>query len=580
MSELIVAIDRLKTNEAQWDAFNAPGHCVVLAPPGSGKTDLLTTKLAAELAKVRGPRGAACITMTNEAASQLRRRLERLGVGYRPNLFIGTVHSFALHRIVNLFGPLTGLAGVAGRRLATSAERRNIFEEIAYEFGYERFEFPQVSITVERARQRLDLSGSIALGGDRIAAVGSSIQERLANDGLVDFMDLVRFAVEIVEGHAWVRQALAAAFPLVYVDEYQDLPPGLDRLVRQWALPPDNDATLFAVGDPDQSIFAFSGAHPELLMRLAAEPNVLPVRLHTNYRSGQFIIDSASSALGLEYSIVGEREGGTVRVHPAPGGELAQAEAARDLVVGILGSGTPHEQVAVIAAWAQDRDRVAEALRAVGVPVFARVDGAWRSTQVTSLVEMTAARISQGTAAGVDIPEVLSRFANVLRSTSDSHRTLSSIVVAMRDSTGSEPASAFLERLAATGLERAVSVSRGEDYLEFQAMRAWLTANRNFTTADLGALARSPGCVMATTIHSAKGLEFDAVVIVGADSAAIDGFSAAEADVAEARRKFYVALTRARHEVHLIYTDSRTSAKGKPYDVGPSALISRLLVTN
>lgn len=580
MSELVDAIDRLRTNEAQWEAFNVPGHCVVLAPPGSGKTDLLTTKLAAELSKARGPRGAACITMTNEAAGQLRRRLERLGVGYRPNLFIGTVHSFALHRIVNLFGPLTSRAGVAGRRLATAAERRNIFEEAAYEFGYERFDFSQVGITVERARQRLDLSGSIALGGDRIAAVGSFIQERLAKSGLVDFLDLVRFAVEIVEDHGWVCRALAAAFPLVYVDEYQDLPPGLDRLVRQWALPPDNDATLFAVGDPDQSIFAFSGAHPELLMRLAAEPNVVSVRLRRNYRSGQFIIDSASSALGLDYSVVGEREGGTVRVHPAPGGELAQAEAARELVVDILATGTRPEQVAVIAAWAQDRDRVAEALRAAGVPVFARVDGAWRSTQVTSLIEITAAWISQGAAAGVDLPELLSRFSDLLRSAADSHRMLSSIVVAIRDSNGAEPASAFVDRLSGTGFGPVVSVSRGEDHLEFQAMQSWLTANRNFTTADLGALARSPGCVMATTIHSAKGLEFDAVVIVGADSAAIDGFSAAEADVAEAQRKFYVALTRARHQVHLIYTDSRTSAKGKPYDVGPSALLSRLLVTD
>lgn len=579
MSKLSEAIEKLQTNDAQWDAFNESGHCVVLAPPGSGKTSLLTTKLAAELAKNRGPRGAVCITMTNEAAGELRRRLERLGVGNRPNLFTGTVHSFALHRIVNLLGPLTGHSGITGRRLATGAERRNIFEHAAYEHGYERDEFSQVSTTVERARQRLDLSGSVALGGDRIAAVGLTIQKNLAASGLVDFLDLVRYAVEIVEENDWVRRALASAFPLVYVDEYQDLAPGLDRLVRQWALAADTDATLFAVGDPDQSIFAFSGAHPELLRSLAAEPTVTKIRLLRNYRSGQFIIDSALAALELDYSVEGEREGGIVRVHFAPGGEVAQARAASTLVQELLQSGTAPEQIAVIAAWGQDRDRVAAALRDAGVPVFARADDRWRATQATTLIEKTAAWVSQRDSSGTDLPTLLSEYAAVFRSVTDPHRSLAEVVVATRNSDETEPAGTFVDRLLGTGLERAILASRGEDHLEVESMRAWLASNDEFTTAELGALARSPGRVMATTIHSSKGLEFDAVVIVGADSAAIDGFSQAESDVAESRRKFYVAVTRARHEVRLVYTDMRTSSKGNSYPVRPSAVISRLLVT-
>ena len=580
MSRLDDAVERLKTNDAQWEAFTQPGHCVVLAPPGSGKTNLLTTRLAAELAKSRGPRGAACITMTNEAAGELRRRLERLGVGRRPNLFVGTVHSFALHRIVNLFGPLTGHLDVAQRRLASGAERRRIFEEAAYEFGYERDEFSQVSMTVERARQRLDLSGSIALGGDRIAAVGLAVQEKLSANGLVDFLDLVRFAVEIVEQNGWVRLALASAFPLVYVDEYQDLAPGLDRLVRQWALPADTDATLFAVGDPDQSIFAFSGAHPELLLSLADEPSVTTVRLLRNYRSGQFIIDSASTALGLDYSVAGEHDGGVVRVHFAPGGEVAQAKMASELVVELLETGTAPEQIAVISAWGQDRDRVASALRDVGVPVFARGDGAWRATQMTALIEKTAAWISQGNRSGAGLPELLTAYAGFMRQKTDSHRALAEVVAAVREIDGLEAGAVLVDRLLSGGVGRVLRSSDGEDRLETESMQSWLADNPNFTVADLGALARSPGRVMVTTIHSAKGLEFDAVVIAGADSAAIDGFSQAEAEIAEARRKFYVAVTRARHEVRLVYTDTRTSAKGNTYRVGPSVLISRLLLTD
>ena len=102
MSALSEAIAELGTNDRQWEAFQTEGHCAVLAPPGSGKTKLLTTKLAHALVHdvVRAPRGAACITMTNEAALELRRRMRKLGVRQRPNFFVGTVHAFALSRII------------------------------------------------------------------------------------------------------------------------------------------------------------------------------------------------------------------------------------------------------------------------------------------------------------------------------------------------------------------------------------------------------------------------------------------------------------------------------------------------
>src|SRR5829696_2253437 len=102
MNALSKAIEELAQNESQREAFNTDGDCVVLAPPGSGKTKLLTTKLASSLSsgRMHPPRGAACITMTNEAALELRRRLRGLGINAVPNLFIGTVHSFALACVV------------------------------------------------------------------------------------------------------------------------------------------------------------------------------------------------------------------------------------------------------------------------------------------------------------------------------------------------------------------------------------------------------------------------------------------------------------------------------------------------
>jgi DNA helicase-2/ATP-dependent DNA helicase PcrA len=320
MNALSEAIEELEGNDRQWDAFMADGHCAVLAPPGSGKTKLLTTKLAQTLAgdAVRRPRGAACVTMTNEAALQLRTRVRALGVPRRPNLFIGTVHGFALRRIIAPFAAPAGQEALAACRLASEQESREAFDAAFARSQFRPYERPEVKLTTQKARQRLDLSGNGLLGGQRIADFALDLQAELAARGVYDFIDLVRLAVDLVEQHEWVARALAASFPLIYVDEYQDLAPGLDRIVRGVALRADLDSVLFAVGDPDQAIYAFSGAHPRLLTSLAGEPGVTAVALERNYRCGQAIIDVSLRALGETRTVRGERDGGSVEGPPDP----------------------------------------------------------------------------------------------------------------------------------------------------------------------------------------------------------------------------------------------------------------------
>src|SRR6266516_6668584 len=115
MSRLTTAIADLQENERQWKAFTTTGHCAVLAPPGSGKTKLLTTRMAYDLVSeaIPPPQGAACITMTNEAAGELRRRLGALGVLPRANVFVGTVHAFALSSIVGPYAQAAGRPAIA-----------------------------------------------------------------------------------------------------------------------------------------------------------------------------------------------------------------------------------------------------------------------------------------------------------------------------------------------------------------------------------------------------------------------------------------------------------------------------------
>src|SRR4051812_3952254 len=120
MTALARTREELRTNPRQWEAFVRPGDTLVVAPPGSGKTKLLTAKLAQDfLTELPAPYGAACITYSNSAAEELDLRLQTLAVDRRSNLFVGTVHGFALHAVIGPYAPLVGREDVVGARIAT-----------------------------------------------------------------------------------------------------------------------------------------------------------------------------------------------------------------------------------------------------------------------------------------------------------------------------------------------------------------------------------------------------------------------------------------------------------------------------
>ncbi len=581
MGSLTATIDELKGNARQWEAFTTSGHCAVLAPPGSGKTKLLTTKMAFDFSAnvVKAPRGAACITMTNEAALELRRRLRELGVSRRPNLFIGTVHSFALSCIV---GPLALPAtreDLVGCRVASHVERADAFSAVFQDSNFRPDEREEIRSTMNKARQLLDLSGNRLLGGAPVADIAVAYQRELAEKGLYDFHDLVRHAVDLVVDYDWVPKVLAATFPNIYVDEYQDLPPGLDKLVRAISLRADPHATLFAVGDPDQAIFGFTGTRPDLLYDLAKEDGITPVYLEKNYRCGQAIIDLSVRALGADRTIKGNHDGGSVDVISAPGGEDAQAAQAVELILRAQEEGVENDQIALVASWGKDRDRVVDLLRQLDVPVFARRDDHWRPTTLTMLIEALASWSVRGPDAFSELYELLETW-QLLTRTADDHQKTSDLVALLLDSEGEKQARGFVESIAGLMPKRLTDdLGQSEDAREFARMRKALAEGgplQDMSLSDLGDRARAVGRVLAATIHGAKGLEFDVVVIVGVDEVCLPGFKPSNEERDEARRKFYVSMTRARHKVHLVYTDGRISRRGNTYDPKPSPFLAEL----
>jgi DNA helicase II / ATP-dependent DNA helicase PcrA len=582
MTGLQAARNELRANPHQWEAFTTEGPCVVLAPPGSGKTKLLTARLAEDLlARIQPPRGAACITLTNSAAGELARRLEDLGVRTRSTLFVGTVHSFALSRIISPYAPLVGLSSVAQARMATVYEKNVAFRnavQTTYEPGEDtRYLRP----TLDRARHMLLPKAQWKIFGAKMMELADSYEANLRRVGLIDFDDVVAIAVGLVENHEFVRRALSARYPFLYVDEYQDLAPGLDRIVRALCFGPGSRCSLFAVGDPDQAIYGWTGTRPELLADLAALPEVRAVRLSINFRCGQQIIEHSRRVLDGEREMGGVSAGGTVTAVHCATGFAEQCDEAVRLIQAAESAGSPLEQIAVLCQANDDCVSVALHLRTAGIPTVVRSDD-YRQTPATLLVEALAAwaTFDPGTS-GYRLHELLERWRS-LHGRQGSRVDEVALATLLRSYRGGGGLAAeFVRDLIAVGLGRALAASaRGEDAIEIGRMLAACESGalQSLAVQDLGRFARPAGRVAVTTMSSSKGLEFDTVILLKLEEGIIPFFNSLDKpnELAEERRKFYVSITRARRSVFLLYSGWYRNQYGRTWRNGPSRFLREI----
>jgi len=564
------AVAALRENEEQWKAFESRGNCVVLAGPGSGKTRTLTTKMARLLREIRAPRGVACVTYSTECARELRRRLDGIGVEESDRAFVGTLHAFCLRHILGVFGPIAGHALSDHLRIAKESQRLEALSVAMRDV--------RAGGDPERLLRDIDLLRKTNLDrtpstewdpNGAIERLCVAYESRLREKELLDFDAIVLDSLNLVETNAWLRKALRAKFPVLVIDEYQDLGVALHRLV--YALCFDAGVRLFAVGDADQSIYGFTGARPELLQELSGREDVETIRLRLNYRSGDRLVHAASSVLEEPREYVSTR-GDIGDIHFHGYNDLdAQVEAlVSDLLPDIL-TRVDAGDIVILYPTRNEASRIETALAAAGFE-YVRLgrDAAYPRTPLTRLLEEVAEWCASGWRTGKPrISRLVGRWIALLRVLELQERRAEVrklIRFLFNNRNAAASARSWLETLDVEVVQRGecreqlAAVGELESFEKLLSAAAENGPLAHFTVRNLAGQAGSSTHINLMTLHSSKGCEFPAVIIAGADEGRLpSSYATTSAAIREARRLFYVGVSRAKDEVHLISSTSHVS---------------------
>lgn len=572
---LKAALDSL--NKEQASAARMTGNTVVLAGPGSGKTKTLTTAMTRALMEdVEEPRGVACITYNNECAYELEDRLGALGIERGDRAFIGTVHSFALTQIILPYGRcvlpdwINGLAVASADELAEVIAITHKKTIGGNDNPKKRWEFASDKRKRVVDRSSPDWRGRNPELADFIEAYEAELRSRRK----IDFDDMSLIAYGMVAQHAWIRDSIRAKYPVLFVDEYQDLGHALHLLVQKLCF--ESGIRLFAVGDPDQSIYGFNGAEPTLLDDLAKRADVTTIQLKFNYRCGTRIINASMAALGEDRDYTGPdgAHEGTISFHPVKGGQAAQAAFVLDtLIPQLQDQGISLNDIGVLYRWAKHSKDFVALAEAKGVP-FVRADNQAlikRNSPVARFVERCARWAIGGWKLANPKFSRLLRDALVLvfgASTTDAERKELELELIdfLKPIDPASPVHDWLVDFRAKVISHWAARARtiDEHWPDLDEMIERTTTGGKGPALSIGVFCGDTsglGALNLSTFHSAKGREFRVVILLGMDSDVIpnqyslNSPRALKAD----RREFYVAVTRAKEQLHVVYKEGYPS---------------------
>ena len=521
--EILAALDQ----EQRAVATAVRGPVCVIAGAGTGKTRAITHRLAYAVdIGIVEPNRILALTFTARAAGEMRARLRALGV---PAIAARTFHGAALKQLLYFWpealgGRFPSLLTSKSAFLGEALDRAGIsltkspatLREISSEIEWAKVlqipsdEYAEAALANNRAitsRSKLNL--------EDIARTYESYESLKRQERAIDFEDVLLLTVGMLEEVKEIRDRVRDQYRYFTVDEYQDVSPLQQRLLDLWL---GKRSDICVVGDPAQTIYSFAGATPAFLLNFTKRfPEAEVIRLSAGYRSTPEIINIANAILRsgeLGHDLEAVNSHGN---QPSAFGFKSESEEIISIVESLrskIESGTKLHEIAVLARTNAQLEDLEKALFGAGIENQIRT--AERFFERSDVRAMISAIRSASVLATSDW---LSELRDLLKQFGDGDKYARAIIQ-------------LAQELANEGID---------------SMRAFLRELED--RAEQNNPPDLPGVTLAT-LHSAKGLEWEYVYLVGASSRYLPWPGSS---TEEERRLFYVGVTRAKRELNLSY---------------------------
>ena len=541
-------------------ASTLTGPLCVLAGAGTGKTRAITHRIAYGVhSGVYSPQRLLAVTFTARAAAEMRSRLRDLGV---PNVQARTFHAAALRQLQffwpqaiggtlpSLLDHKANMIAEASRRLRLSTDRASI-RDLAAEIEWAKVSMLTPANYLENAQGRGTPGG---LDLTAVSRVFQAYEDIKTDRNVIDFEDVLLITVGILQEDPKVAATVREQYRHFVVDEYQDVSPLQQRLLDLWLGERDE---LCVVGDASQTIYSFTGASPQHLLGFKARyPKATVVKLIRDYRSTPQVVKLANDLLGSRRSggpaadaawapplkLVAQRPvGPDPRFVECPDDE-AEAAVVAGKIQELLNAGVKASEIAILFRTNGQSEAYEQALASAGIGYQLRGGERFfaRKEVRDAILQLRAA-----TRAVAEGPQ--ETLGQVVRD-----------IIASLGYTENAPHSggALRERweslAALVALADELSATRGESF----TLAEFVNELQERSVAQHAPTVQG---VTLASLHAAKGLEWDAVFLVGLSEGLMPiSFADSPEDVDEERRLLYVGITRAREHLNLSWSTART----------------------
>lgn len=610
-------------NKEQLDAVQTiNGPMLILAGAGSGKTKVLTCRIAHLLQQGVRPYRILAITFTNKAAAEMRERVDRMAGAAARDVWLFTFHAFCA-RLLRY--ELENLSGYANNfAIYDTSDSKNLIKQVLKEMNLDekRFPLPAIISHISNAKNALLLPDAYAREASgyyeqQVAKIYDAYQKKLQANNAVDFDDLLLLALRLLQENPAVREKYQRKFDYLMVDEYQDTNHAQYLLTKLLAAGHRN---ICVVGDADQSIYGWRGADIQNILDFEKDyPDAKLVKLEQNYRSTQVILDAANAVIDnnsgrkpknlwtangngseiIYYQANDERDEARYVIENMQKLQMNEGAKLGDMAVlyrtnaqsrvfeeMLIKSGIAYTMVGGTKFY--ERKEIKDALaylrllynphdslsllRIINVP--RRGIGDATLARLQEYANASGQSLFEVVTNAADVPGLASRFANKLDE-------LSELLFELMGEAADVPVKQLLDDvLLKTGyLEELQSSKDPQDESRVENLKEMLSVTEEFAVkcerngeeptlenfladvalvADIDDAELGEEAVTLMTLHSAKGLEFPNVFLVGMEEGIFPHSRTLmdENEIEEERRLCYVGITRA--EKHLFLSNART----------------------